>query len=46
MARESEDTSKTFREAGKMMGYETLHEIGDIGPHYVTRAKRPLAYGE
>ena len=31
MAREAEDTFKTFREAGKMMGYDTLHEIGEIG---------------
>src|ERR1700716_4114508 len=31
MARQAEDTFKTFREAGKMMGYHTLHEIGDIG---------------
>jgi hypothetical protein len=34
MARESEDTFKTFREAGKMMGYQTLHEIGDIGERH------------
>jgi hypothetical protein len=34
MARESEDIFKTFREAGKMMGYETLHEIGDIGERH------------
>ena len=44
MARESEDTFKTFREAGKMMGYETLHEIGDIGERhhdaYVKEANR------
>ena len=44
MARESADTSKTFREAGKMMGYETLHEIGDIGERhhdaYVKEANR------
>jgi hypothetical protein len=31
MARQAEDTFKTFREAGKMMGYRTLHEIGEIG---------------
>ena len=31
MARQAEDTFRTFREAGKMMGYHTLHEIGDIG---------------
>src|ERR1700682_5801400 len=30
MARQSEDTFKNFREAGKMMGNRTLHEIGDI----------------
>jgi len=44
MARESEDTFKTFREAGKMMGYETLHEIGDIGERhhdaYIKEANR------
>jgi hypothetical protein len=34
MARQAEDTLKTFREAGKMMGYHTLHEIGDIGERY------------
>jgi hypothetical protein len=34
MARQAEDTFKTFREAGKMMGYHTLHEIGDIGERY------------
>lgn len=34
MARQSEDTFKTFREAGKMMGNRTLHEIGDIGERY------------
>jgi hypothetical protein len=34
MARRAEDTFKTFREAGKMMGYHTLHEIGDIGERY------------
>lgn len=34
MARQSEDTFKAFREAGKMMGYDTLHEIGDIGERY------------
>jgi hypothetical protein len=34
MARQSEDTFKTFREAGKMMGYDTLREIGDIGERY------------
>ena len=44
MARQSEDTFKTFREAGKMMGYNTLHEIGDIGERhhdaYVKEANR------
>jgi hypothetical protein len=34
MARQSEDTFKTFREGGKMMGNHTLHEIGDIGERY------------
>jgi hypothetical protein len=34
MARQGEDTFKTFREAGKMMGYHTLHEIGDIGERH------------
>jgi hypothetical protein len=34
MARQSEDTFKTFREAGKMMGNETLQEIGEIGERY------------
>src|SRR2546423_12012891 len=44
MARQAEDTFKTFREAGKMMGYRTLHEIGEIGERhhdaYVTEANR------
>ena len=44
MARQCEDTFKTFREAGKMMGYETLREIGDIGERhhdaYVKEANR------
>lgn len=44
MARQSEDTFKTFREAGKMMGYQTLREIGDIGERhhdaYVKEANR------
>ncbi|HXG69628.1 MAG TPA: hypothetical protein VNJ04_03335 [Gemmatimonadaceae bacterium] len=31
MARQSEDTFKTFREAGKMLGNETLRQIGDTG---------------
>jgi hypothetical protein len=34
MGRQAEDTFRTFREAGKMMGYHTLHEIGDIGETY------------
>ena len=34
MALQAEDTFKTFREAGKMMGYHTLQEIGDIGERY------------
>jgi hypothetical protein len=34
MARKAEDTFKTFREAGKMMGYHTLHEIGEIGERH------------
>ncbi len=48
MARQSEDTFKTFREAGKMMGYETLHEIGDTGERhhdaYVKEANRLLQH--
>lgn len=44
MARQAENTFKTFREAGKMMGYHTLHEIGDIGERhhdaYVKEANR------
>ncbi len=44
MARQADDTFKTFREAGKMMGYHTLHEIGDIGERrhdaYVKEANR------
>ena len=44
MARQSEDTFKTFREAGKMMGYKTLQEIGDVGEGhhkaYVREANR------
>ena len=44
MARQSEDTFKTFREAGKMMGNKTLQEIGDIGERhhdaYVKEANR------
>jgi hypothetical protein len=44
MSRQAEDIFKTFREAGKMMGYPTLHEIGDIGERnhnaYVKEASR------
>jgi hypothetical protein len=44
MARESEDTFKTFREAGKMMGNKTLQEIGEVGERhhdaYVKEANR------
>jgi hypothetical protein len=44
MARQSEDTFKTFREAGRIMGNKTLHEIGDIGERhhdaYVNEANR------
>jgi len=44
MARQSEDTFKTFREAGKMMGYKTLNEIGETGERqhdaYVKEANR------
>jgi hypothetical protein len=34
MARQLEDTFKTFREAGRIMGNQTLHEIGDIGERH------------
>ena len=48
MARQSEDTFKTFREAGKMMGNRTLQEIGDIGERhhdaYVRDANRLLQH--
>ena len=44
LARQAEDTFKTFREAGKMMGYKTLQEIGDVGERqhdaYVKEANR------
>ncbi len=44
MAGQAEDTFRTFREAGKMMGYHTLREIGDIGERhhnaYVKEASR------
>jgi hypothetical protein len=44
LARQAEDTFKTFREAGKMMGYKTLQEIGETGERqhdaYVKDANR------
>ncbi|HWL39020.1 MAG TPA: hypothetical protein VNO75_02195 [Gemmatimonadaceae bacterium] len=44
MARQSEDTFKTFREAGKVLANERLHSIGDIGERhhdgYVKEANR------
>jgi hypothetical protein len=44
MARQSEDTFKTFREAGKALGNEQLNRIGDIGERhhddYVKEANR------
>ena len=44
LGRQSEDTFKAFREAGKMMGYKTLQEIGDVGEGhhkaYVREANR------
>jgi hypothetical protein len=44
MARQAEDNFKTFREAGRMMGNKTLHEVGDIGERhhdaYVKEANR------
>src|SRR5687767_14464495 len=43
MARQSEDTFKTFREAGKTLGNTRLQEIGDVGERhhdgYVKEAK-------
>lgn len=43
-ARQSEDTFKTFREAGKQLGNERLREIGDAGERhhdeYVKEANR------
>lgn len=48
MARHSEDTFKTFREAGRMMGNRTLQEIGDVGERhhdaYVKEANRLLQH--
>ena len=44
MARQSEDTFKTFREAGKTLSIEPLQRIGDIGERhhdeYVKEANR------
>jgi hypothetical protein len=44
MARQSEDTFKTFREAGKTLGNERLQQIGDMGERhhdeYVKEANR------
>ncbi len=44
MARQSEDTFKTFREAGKMLNNERLRQIGDMGERghdaYVHEANR------
>jgi hypothetical protein len=44
MARQSEDTFKTFREAGKALAIEPLQRIGDIGERhhdeYVKEANR------
>jgi hypothetical protein len=44
MARQSEDTFKTFREAGKMLTNQRLQSIGDIGERhhdvYVKEANR------
>ncbi|MDB4871458.1 MAG: hypothetical protein JWL97_2462 [Gemmatimonadales bacterium] len=34
MSRQAEDTFRTFREAGKMMGYHTLREIGETGERH------------
>jgi hypothetical protein len=34
MARQAEDTFRTFREAGRMMGNRTLQEIGDVGERH------------
>jgi len=44
MARQSEDSFKTFREAGKVLGNRTLQEIGEVGERhhdaYVKEANR------
>lgn len=34
MGRQAEDTFRTFREAGKMLGDRTLQEIGEIGERH------------
>ena len=34
MGRQAEDTFRTFREAGKMLGDRTLREIGEIGERH------------
>jgi hypothetical protein len=44
MARQSEDTFKTFREAGRQLGIQQLAQIGEIGERhhddYVKEANR------
>jgi hypothetical protein len=44
MARQSEDTFKTFREAGRALGNDRLHRIGELGERhhddYVKEANR------
>jgi hypothetical protein len=44
MARQSEDTFKTFREAGRMLGNEQLRTVGEVGERghdeYVKEANR------
>jgi hypothetical protein len=44
MARQSEDTFKTFREAGRQLGIQELARIGDVGERehddYVAEANR------
>jgi hypothetical protein len=46
MARQSEDTFKTFREAGKTLGIQRLAQIGEVGERhhdeYVKEANRPV----
>jgi hypothetical protein len=34
MGRQSEDTFKTFREAGKILGNQNLQQIGDVGERH------------